>query len=69
MRRVTIEKHSHKTRHVFDSPLGLIDVEIETSTTIVTTMDGDDDEALFGCCTFEEEPLVPSPRRIPRRPR
>jgi len=68
MRKVIIERHSYKTKQVLDSPRGPIDVEIETLT-IMTTMVGDDDEETFGDCPFEEEPLVPSPRRISTRSR
>jgi hypothetical protein len=68
MRKVTIERHSHKTNHVLDSPRGLIDIEIETLTIVTTLVDDDDEEAL-GYCPFEEAPLDPSPRRISKRPR
>ena len=68
MRKVIIERHSHKTKHVLDSPLGPIDVEIET-TTIVTTMVGDDEDEAVEYGPFEEELLVPPPKRISRRPR
>ena len=68
MRKVIIERHSHITNHVLDSPRGLIDVEIETLTIVTTLVDDDDEEAL-GYCPFEEAPLVPSPRRISKRPR
>ena len=68
MRKVIIERHCHKTDHVLDSPRGLIDVEIETLTIVTTLVDDDDEEAL-GYCPFEEAPLVPSPRRISKRPR
>jgi hypothetical protein len=66
MRKVIIERHSYKTKQVLDSPCGPIDVEIETLT-IMTTMVGDDEGVEYG--SFEEEPLVPSPRRISKRPR
>jgi hypothetical protein len=45
-----------------------MDVEIETIT-IMTTMVGADDEEILGCCPFEEEPPVSSPRMISRRRR
>jgi hypothetical protein len=67
MRKVIIERHRYKTKQVLDSPRGPIDVEIETLT-IMTTMVDDDDEAVeYG--PFEEEQLVPPPKRISRRPR
>jgi len=69
MRKVIIERHSHKTNHVLDSPRGLIDVEIETLTIMTTMVGDDDDEEALGYCPFEEAPLVPSPRRISKRPR
>ena len=68
MRKVIIERHSYKTKQVLDSPRGPIDVEIETLT-IMTTMVGDDEERLVEYCPFEEAPLVPSPKRISKRPR
>ena len=68
MRKVIIERHCHKTNHVLDSPRGLIAVEIETLTIVTTLVDDDDEEAL-GYCPFEKAPLVPSPRRISKRPR
>ncbi len=69
-RQVTIERHSHKTKHLLDSPLGPIAVEIETSTTIVIAMSGDDEEEVCGYCPFEEEPpAVPKASRITRRPK
>jgi hypothetical protein len=68
MRKVIIERHSYKTKQVLDSPRGPIDVEIETLT-IMTTMVGDDEDEAVDYGPFEEAPLVPSPRRIPRRPR
>ena len=66
MRKVIIERHSYKTKQVLDSPRGPIDVEIETLT-IVTTMVGDDEVVEYG--PFEEELLVPPPKRISRQPR
>ena len=66
MRKVIIERHSYKTKQVLDSPRGPIDVEIETLT-IMTTMVGDDEVVEYG--SFEEAPLIPPPKRIPRRPR
>ena len=66
MRKVIIERHSYKTKQVLDSPCGPIDVEIETLT-IMTTMVGDDEVVEYG--PFEEELLVPPPKRISRRPR
>jgi len=66
MRKVIIERHSYKTKQVLDSPRGPIDVEIETLT-IMTTMVGDDQVVEYG--PFEEELLVPPPKRISRRPR
>jgi hypothetical protein len=66
MRKVIIERHSYKTKQVLDSPRGPIDVEIETLT-IMTTMVGDDEVVEYG--PFEEELLVPPPKRISRRPR
>jgi hypothetical protein len=68
MRKVIIERHSYKTKQVLDSPRGPIDVEIETLT-IMTTMVGDDEDDAVEYCPFEEEPLVPSPRRISKRSR
>jgi hypothetical protein len=68
MRKVIIERHSYKTKQVLDSPRGPIDVEIETLTIMTTMVDDDDDEAVeYG--PFEEELLVPPPKRISRRPR
>jgi hypothetical protein len=66
MRKVIIERHSYKTKQILDSPRGPIDVEIETLT-IMTTMVGDDEEEAFEYCPFEEELLVPPPKRISRR--
>ena len=66
MRKVIIERHSYKTKQVLDSPRGPIDVQIETLT-IMTTMVGDDEVVEYG--PFEEELLVPPPKRISRRPR
>ena len=66
MRKVIIERHSYKTKQVLDSPRGPIDVEIETLT-MMTTMVGDDEVVEYG--PFEEELLVPPPKRISRRPR
>jgi hypothetical protein len=66
MRKVIIERHSYKTKQVLDSPRGPIDVEIETLT-IMTTMVGDDEVVEYG--PFEEELLVPPPKRISRQPR
>ena len=68
MRKVIIERHSYKTKKVLDSPRGPIDVEIETLT-IVTTMVDDDEEEAIEYGPFEEELLVPPPKRISRRPR
>ena len=69
MRKVIIERHSYKTKQVLDSPRGPIDVEIETLTIMTTMVGDDDDEEALGYCPFEEAPLVPSPRRISKRPR
>ena len=66
MRKVIIERRCYKTKQVLDSPRGPIDVEIETLT-IMTTMVGDDEVVEYG--PFEEELLVPPPKRISRRPR
>ena len=66
MRKVIIERHCYKTKQVLDSPRGPIDVEIETLT-MMTTMVGDDEVVEYG--PFEEELLVPPPKRISRRPR
>ena len=66
MRKVIIERHCYKTKQVLDSPRGPIDVEIETLT-IMTTMVGDDEVVEYG--PFEEELLVPPPKRISRQPR
>jgi hypothetical protein len=66
MRKVIIERHCYKTKQVLDSPRGPIDVEIETLT-IMTTMVGDGEVVEYG--PFEEEMLVPPPKRISRRPR
>jgi hypothetical protein len=68
-RQVTIERHSHTTKHVLDSPLGPVAIEIETSTTIFVTLNRDDEEELFEYCPFEEEPPAPKLPRITRRPR
>ena len=66
MKKVIIERHSYKTKQVLDSPRGPIDVEIETLT-IMTTMVGDDEVVEYG--PFEEQLLVPPPKRISKRSR
>ena len=68
MRKVIIERHRYKTKQVLDSPRGPIEVEIETLT-IMTTMVGDDEDEAVEYGSFEEEPLIPPPKRISRRPR
>ena len=68
MRKVIIEKHRYKTKQVLDSPGGPVEVEIETLT-IMSTMVGDDDDEAVAYGSFEEAPLIPPPKRIPRRPR
>jgi hypothetical protein len=67
-KRVIIERHSHKTKHVIESVYGPINIEIETMT-IMTTMVGDDEDEGGAYCPFEEELLAASPRRISRRPK
>jgi hypothetical protein len=64
-RRVIIERHACKTKHVLESSYGPVVVEIETIT-IMTTMVEDE---VLGCWQCEDEPPAPSPRRISRRPR
>jgi hypothetical protein len=69
MRRVSVERH--KTRTTMESTRGLLNVEIETVTTMTVTADwDDDDEPLedfpFG---FDEAPLVPALKRLPKRRR
>jgi len=68
MRKVIIERHSYKTKQVLDSPRGPIDVEIETLT-IMTTMVGDDEDEPVEYGPFEDELLVPPPKRISKQSR
>jgi hypothetical protein len=69
MRRVSVERHRTKT--VIESARGLLNVEIETVTTMTVTADwDDDDEPLEGSpFGFDEAPLVPALKRLPKRSR
>ena len=67
MRRVSVERHRTKT--VIRSARGLLNVEIETLTTMTVTADWDDDDEALECCpfAFDEAPLVPALKRLPKR--
>jgi hypothetical protein len=69
MKRVSVERHRTKT--VIQSARGLLNVEIETVTTMTVTADwADDDEELEGWSNaFDEAPFVPALKRLPKRSR
>ena len=68
MRRVSVERH--RTRTTMESTRGLLNVEIETVTTMTVTADWDDDEPLEGWSNaFDEAPFVPALKRLPKRSR
>lgn len=67
MKKVSVEKH--KTKTVIDLARGSVNIEIETLTTIVVSAAWDDDDESLACCpfAFEEAPLVPALKRLPKR--
>jgi hypothetical protein len=69
MRKVSVERH--KTKAAVETVRGLVSVEIETQTTIVVSADwADEDELPDGCSFgFDEAPLVPALKRLPKRSR
>jgi hypothetical protein len=69
MKRISVERHRTKT--VIESARGLLNVEIETLTTMTVTADWeDDDEPLEGWPNpLNEAPLVPALKSLPKRSR
>ncbi|MGA2493721.1 MAG: hypothetical protein ABSF67_12310 [Roseiarcus sp.] len=67
MRRVIVERH--KTKTAVETARGMVSIEIETQTTIVVCA-ADEDELPEGCpFGFDEAPLVPALKRLPKRSR
>lgn len=69
MKRTSVERHRTKT--VIQSARGLLNVEIETLTTMTVTADWEEDDEPLGGCPFgfDEAPLVPALKRLPKRSR
>jgi len=66
MRRISVERH--RTQTAVETARGMMNIEIETQTTVVVSGDWDDDEELEdGAFVVDEAPLVPALKRVPKR--